>query len=87
MCVFAAFGENAPKPGPPTDQVPKTEIPVGFSFVNVHPNLAPITSVNVFGGGSQFDVNFGNYFGTKADLMEYPQGTALKNQLGSKLDY
>src|SRR5271155_1074037 len=61
--------------------VPKVEIPVGFSFVNVHPNLAPITSFNIFGGGGQFDVNFGNYFGVKADFMGYPQGTGLKNQL------
>ena len=61
--------------------VPKVEIPVGFSFVNVHPNLPPITSFNVFGGGGQFDVNFGNYFGVKADFMGYTQGTGLKNQL------
>ena len=47
---FAAFGQSAPKHDPPTDQVPKIEIPVGFSFVNVHPSLAPITSFNVFGG-------------------------------------
>ena len=61
--------------------VPKVEIPIGFSFVNVHPNLPPITSFNVFGGGGQFDVNFGNYFGVKADFMGYTQGTGLKNQL------
>ncbi len=61
--------------------VPKVEIPVGFSFLNVHPNLSPITSFNVFGGGGQFDVNFGDYFGIKADFMGYTQGTGLKNQL------
>ena len=60
---FAAFGQNNAKHDPPDDNVPKFEVPVGFSFVNVHPNLAPITSFNVFGGGGQFDVNFGNYFG------------------------
>jgi hypothetical protein len=76
-----------PSPVHPLIRHPKIEIPVGFSFVNVHPNLAPITSVNVFGGGRQFDVNFGNYFGIKADFMEYTQSTGLKNQLGSKLDY
>ena len=31
--------------------VPKFEVPVGFSFVNVHPDLSPITSFNIFGGG------------------------------------
>ena len=33
------------------DEVPKFEVPVGFSFVNVHPNTAALTSFNVFGGG------------------------------------
>ena len=47
----------------------------------MHPNLAPITSFNVFGGGGQFDVNFGNYFGIKADLNGYTQSSGLKNQL------
>ena len=67
--------------------VPKVEIPVGFSFVNVHPNLAPITSFNVFGGGGQFNVNFGNYFGVKGDFMGYTQGSGLRNQLRNNLDY
>src|SRR5271167_1071731 len=61
--------------------VPKVEIPVGFSFVNVHPNLSPITSFNIFGGGGQFNVNFGNYFGIKADFMGYTQGSGLRNKL------
>src|SRR5271167_3905064 len=60
---------------------PKVEVPLGFSFINVHPNLAPITSFNVFGGGGEFDVNFGNVFGVKADLMGYTQGSGLRNQL------
>ena len=67
--------------------IPKVEIPIGFSFVNVHPNLSPITSFNVFGGGGQFDVNFGNYFGIKADFMGYTQGSGLKNQLHNDYDY
>ena len=32
-------------------EYPKFEVPVGFSFVNVHPNQAALTSFNVFGGG------------------------------------
>ena len=31
--------------------VPKFEVPVTFSFINVHPNAPRITSFNVFGGG------------------------------------
>ena len=61
--------------------VPKIEVPVGFSFINVHPNLTPITSFNVYGGGGQFDVNFGNHFGIKADLNGYTQGSGLRTQL------
>ena len=61
--------------------VPKVEIPIGFSMINVHPNLSPITSFNVFGGGGQVDFNFGSVFGVKADLMGYTQGSGLRNQL------
>jgi hypothetical protein len=64
------------------DDVPKVEVPVGFSFINVHPNLPPITSFNVFGGGGQIDFNIGRYFGIKGDLMGYTQ-SGLNNQLKS----
>jgi hypothetical protein len=63
--------------------VPKVEIPVGFSFVNVHPSLEPITSFNVFGGGGQIDFNFGSVLGVKADFMGYTQGSGLRNQLNT----
>jgi hypothetical protein len=45
--VFSAFGQDATKSAkqdPPDDYVPRFEIPVGLSFVNVHPNLAPIVA-------------------------------------------
>ena len=61
--------------------VPKVEIPVGFSMINVHPDLNPITSFNLFGGGGQVDFNFGNVFGIKADLFGYAQSSGLKNDL------
>src|SRR5215470_4228828 len=60
---------------------PKIEVPVGFSFVNVHPNLTPITSFNIFGGGGQFDYNIGPVIGIKADFMGYTQGNGLKTRL------
>src|SRR5271163_4477553 len=82
LYVIVLFGVCAS-----AQDVPKVEVPVGFSFVNVHPNLDPITSFNVFGGGGEFDVNFGNYFGVKADFMGYTQGSGLKNQLDNKLGY
>jgi hypothetical protein len=61
--------------------VPKVEIPVSFSMIDVHPNPNPITSFNVFGGGGQVDFNFGSVFGIKADFMGYTQGSGLRNQL------
>lgn len=57
---------------------PKFEVPVGFSFVNVHPNTAALTSFNVFGGGGGFVYNFSPIFGVKADFMGYTQGTGQK---------
>ena len=84
LFTVMGLGQNTSKPDPPADDnVPKFEVPVGFSFVNVHPNLAPITSFNIFGGGGEFDVNFGRYWGVKADFMGYTQGSGIRNQLQS----
>lgn len=58
--------------------VPKFEVPMVFSFVNVHPNLSPITSFNVFGGGGAFVYNVTPWIGIKADFNGYTQGNALK---------
>jgi hypothetical protein len=60
---------------------PKFEVPVGFSFVNVHPDLSPITSFNVFGGGGGFVYNVTPWIGIKADFQGYTQGSGVKNQL------
>ena len=62
-------------------EYPKFEVPVDFSFINVHPNLAPITSFNVFGGGGGFVYNVTPWIGIKADFQGYTQGSGLKNQL------
>jgi opacity protein-like surface antigen len=74
---------------------PKVEIPIGFSFVNVHPGISstptvnPLTSTssinistfNIFGGGGQFNVNIGPVLGLKADFMGYTQGNGLRTKL------
>jgi len=73
LCTVAAVAQD----------VPKFEVPVGFSFVNVHPNLSPITSFNIFGGGGGFVYNVTPWIGIKADFMGYTQGSGLKNQLTS----
>jgi hypothetical protein len=57
---------------------PKFEVPVGFSFVNVHPQVAGITSLNVFGGGGGFVYNFSPLIGIKADFMGYTQSSGHK---------
>ena len=67
-------------------EYPKFEVPVGFSFVNVHPNLKPITSFNVFGGGGGLVYNVTPWIGVKADFEGYTQGSGLKDQL-LKLGY
>ena len=59
-------------------EYPKFEVPIGFSFVNVHPNTPEITSFNVFGGGGAFVYNFSSLVGIKADFMGYTQGSGQK---------
>jgi hypothetical protein len=60
---------------------PKFEVPVDFSFINVHPNLPVITSFNVFGGGVGGVYNFSSVVGIKADFQFYTQGTGVRNKL------
>jgi hypothetical protein len=62
---------------------PKFEVPVGFSFVNVHPGVTQLTSFNMFGGGGGFVYNVTPWIGIKADFAGYTQGSGLKNQLTS----
>jgi Outer membrane protein beta-barrel domain len=64
--------------------VPKFEVPIGFSFVNVHPDITNITSFNIFGGGGGFVYNVTPWIGIKADFAGYTQGSGLKNQLTSQ---
>jgi len=60
------------------DETPKFEVPVGFSFANVHPNTAQLTSFNVFGGGGGFVFNLGKVIGIKSEFMGYTQGSGQK---------
>jgi|SRR5262252_4396426 len=62
-------------------EYPKIEVPVGFSFVNVHPDLTPITSFNIFGGGGGFVYNVTPIVGIKADFMGYTQGSGVRQRL------
>ena len=60
---------------------PKAEVSVGYSFVNVHPDLTPITSFNVNGGGGSFVYNVTPFIGIKADFMGYTAGNSFKKQI------
>jgi len=71
LFTMAAFAQD----------VPKFEVPVGFSFINVHPGLSPITSFNVFGGGGGFVYNVSPWIGIKADFQGYTQGSGVRNTL------
>jgi hypothetical protein len=62
-------------------EYPKIEVPVGFSFVNLHPDLTPITSFNIFGGGGGLVYNVTPILGIKADFMGYTQGSGLRQRL------
>src|ERR1039457_2815355 len=62
---------------------PKFEVPIGFSFVNVHPGVSQLTSFNIFGGGGGLVYNVTPWIGIKADFNGYTQGSGLKNQLTS----
>jgi hypothetical protein len=53
---------------------PKGEIAFGYSFINVHPDLPPITSYNINGGGAAFVYNPTPKFGIKAEFMDYTGG-------------
>lgn len=63
------------------DEVPKAEVALGYSFVNVHPNLAQITSFNVNGGGGAFVYNISHLIGVKVDFFGYDAGSGFKNQI------
>ncbi len=62
-------------------EFPKVELTGGYSYVNLHPNLAPLTSQNMNGGGGAFVYNVSPLFGIKADFMGYAVGTGWTKQL------
>jgi opacity protein-like surface antigen len=54
--------------------VPKAEIAFGYSFINVHPELPPISSYNINGGGAGIVFNATPILGIKAEFMDYTGG-------------
>jgi hypothetical protein len=72
-------GQGTPQSAPPA--YPKFEVPIDFSFINVHPSTPVITSFNVFGGGLGGVYNFTSLIGIKADFQFYTQGSGVRNKL------
>ena len=62
-------------------EYPQFEVDAGYSFVNFHPNFAPITSFNLNGGGGGVVYNLTPWIGVKADLMGYGTSSGFKNQI------
>ena len=60
-------------------EVPVAEVAFGYSLINVHPNLAPITSFNLNGGGGAFVYNVTPWIGIKGELQGYATSSGFKN--------
>lgn len=70
------------------DEVPKFEVSADYSFAHFDPARNFFKTKNLNGGGGAFTLNFGNYFGVKADFQGYgssnfgytlPSGVTLPN--------
>jgi opacity protein-like surface antigen len=69
--------------GTSASTMPTAELAGGYSFVNVHPNLAPVTSFNINGGGIAFVYNVTHLIGVRADFFGYTGGgSKIAKQLG-----
>lgn len=62
-------------------EYPKMEASVGYSFVNVHPDIPAFTSFNVNGGGGSFVYNVTPWIGIKADFNGYTAGNSFTKQI------
>jgi opacity protein-like surface antigen len=52
-------------------ETPKAELAMGYSYLNVHPTKAAVTSFNMNGGGIGLVYNVDRVFGLKADFEGY----------------
>ncbi len=80
--LFMAFTAMA------ADEVPRFEVSADYSFAHFDPARNFLQTKNLNGGGGAFTLNFGNYFGVKADFQGYgssnfgytlPSGVTLPN--------
>jgi opacity protein-like surface antigen len=69
--------------------VPKAELAMGYSYLNVHPTKAQVTSFNMNGGGIGLVYNASSLIGIKFDFMGYTgknSVTTSNNGVGAGVD-
>lgn len=69
--------------GSETSGVPKVELAMGYSYLNVHPTKALVTSFNMNGGGIGLVYNFNHLVGFKADFMGYRGSNTVSSSSSS----
>ena len=62
-------------------QFPKVELAGGYSYVNFHTNIPGTGNQNLNGGGGAFVYNLADWFGIKADFMDYAFGSGWTGKL------
>ncbi len=60
---------------------PRVEISGGYSYMNFHPNVPQLTSLNLNGGGAGFVYNFNSWFAVKAEFMGYAFASGWSHRL------
>jgi hypothetical protein len=71
LCTIAAFALLPMIAVAQESEVPKAELAMGYSYLNVHPTKSVVTSFNMNGGGIGLVYNVTHLIGIKADLMGY----------------
>lgn len=64
-------------------EVPKAELAMGYSYLNVHPTKSAVTSFNMNGGGVGFVYNVSSLIGIKADFMGYRGSNTVSGAVNS----
>ena len=65
------------------NEVPKAELALGYSYLNVHPTKSAVTSFNMNGGGIGLVYNLDRVLGIKADLMGYRGSNTVSGNINS----
>jgi hypothetical protein len=64
-------------------EVPKAELALGYSYLNVHPTKSQVTSFNMNGGGVGLVYNLNKLLGIKGDFMGYRGSNTVSGAVNS----